>query len=299
MPNQDPVPISVVIPTYGRGQALLDTIESLSGLLHKPAEIIVVDQSASHKPDVAHQLAVWHRDGTIKLISLPEPSIPRAMNTGLLAAVHSIVLFTDDDIKAHEHLVQAHFDMHRQARELIVAGRVIQPWDEERKFSDAGHQFNSLRKTQIRHFMGGNFSIGRQAAIALGGFDENFIGVAYRFEAEFAHRWLNAGYRIQFEPAAAIDHLKVSRGGTRKYGEHLTTFQPYHAVGAYYFLLTTGDSGNGLGCLFRRLAGSIKTRHHLKRPWYIPVTLIAEIRGLLMARRLAGAGPRYIKSDDG
>ena len=128
---------------------------------------------------------------------------------------------------------------------------------------------------------------------------KTFIGVAYRFEAEFAHRWLNAGYQIEFEPAAVIDHLKVSRGGTREYGEHLTTMRPYHAVGAYYYLLTTGRiRKQAKGRIFRRFVESIKTRHHLKHPWYIPVTLIAEIRGLHDgASGWLTQGPRHINSD--
>ena len=115
---------------------------------------------------------------------------------------------------------------------MIIAGRIIQPWDKYQKLSDSGHQFNSTEKKYISCFMGGNFSINKQLAIEIGGFDENFIGVAYRFESEFARRWLNAGYSIVFEPAAAIDHLKVDSGGTREYGEHLTTARPFHAVGA-------------------------------------------------------------------
>ena len=297
--SQNPVPISIVIPTYGREQALIDSIESLLALKNKAAEIIVVDQSEYHKPEVMQQLASWHEDDTIKLISLPQPSIPQAMNTGLLTAKQAIILFVDDDIKAHEYLALVHYDSHQQKiQNLIVAGRVIQPWDENQKLIDGGHQFNSIEKKNISHFMGGNFSINKDQAISIGGFDENFIGVAYRFEAEFAQRWINAGYKIQFEPAAAIDHLKVSSGGTREYGEHLTTVQPYHAVGAYYHLLIAGKGENKFLAVLNRLLKSIKTRHHLKRPWYIPLTLIAEIRGLTMARSLAKAGPRFINKSD-
>ena len=36
--------------------------------------------------------------------------------------------------------------------------------------------------------MGGNFSVRRDIALRLGGFDEQFVRVAYNFEAEFAHR---------------------------------------------------------------------------------------------------------------
>ena len=292
--SHSPVPISIVIPSYGREQALIDTIESLLSLDNTAAEIIVVDQSVSHLPNVAEQLALWHQGNLINLISLPQPSIPRAMNTGLLNASQSIVLFVDDDIKAHEQLVQIHYDAHQHDENLIVAGKVIQPWDEKQTVSDAGHQFNSSEVKYISHFMGGNFSINKDKAIKLGGFDENFIGVAYRFEKEFAGRWANAGYKILFQPTAAIDHLKVPSGGTRKYGEHLTTVQPYHAVGAYYYILISKNTGNKFRKIVNRLLRSVKTRHHLKSPWYIPLTLFAEIRGLIMAQRLARAGPKHI-----
>src|SRR4029078_2122533 len=85
--------------------------------------------------------------------------------------------------------------------------------------------------------MGGNFSIERNRALNLGGFDENFVHVAYRFEAEFAARAIAAGEKIWFEPDASIRHIKASTGGPRSYGEHLTTIKPSHSVGEYYYLM--------------------------------------------------------------
>ena len=292
------VPISIVIPTYGREQPLIDTLESVLTLEQKPAQVIVVDQSVSHQPQVEQQLQQWHQENQITWLKLSEPSIPHAMNSGLIEASQATVLFLDDDIKAHKTLLKAHNLAHQQTQNLIVAGRIIQPWDQKQKLTDAGHQFNSSEKKFISHFMGGNFSINKQQAINLGGFDENFIGVAYRFEAEFAERWLQAGNHILFEPTAVIDHLKVTSGGTREYGEHLTTAQPFHAVGAYYFLLVSKNTDNKWSAILKRLVQSVKTRHHMKRPWYIPLTLVAEIRGLNMARHLAKAGPDYINTSN-
>ncbi len=292
------VPISIIIPTYGREQVLIETIESLRELQTMPAEIIVVDQSESHQADVEGRLTGWVEDGSIRWIKLSSPSIPHAMNTGLLNQTQQTALFVDDDIKAHEHLLEAHYSAHQQSQFLIVAGRVIQPWDENQKLTDSGHQFNSSERKYIDHFMGGNFSVNKSEAIKLGGFDENFVGVAYRFESDFADRWLSAGHKILFEPAAAVDHLKVAAGGTREYGEHLTTAQPYHAVGAHYYLLISKKFSNKTSAVLLRFIQSIKTRHHLKHPWYIPLTLLAELRGLLMALRLSRAGPKYIRVGD-
>lgn len=41
---------------------------------------------------------------------------------------------------------------------------------------------------------------------------------------------------------------------------------------------------------------SVKTRHHLRRPWWIPVTFFAEGLGFLWALSLALRGPRLLPS---
>src|SRR6185369_12123650 len=109
----------------------------------------------------------------------------------------------------------------------------------------------------------------REDALALGGFDENFVRVAYNFEREFADRWRAAGGTIQFTPEAAIRHLKAAAGGTRSFGEHLTTAFPAHSVGAYYFLLRSPLAKHRLRAFAARLVRSVVTRHHLRRPWWI------------------------------
>jgi GT2 family glycosyltransferase len=146
--------------------------------------------------------------------------------------------------------------------------------------------------------MAGNFSVKRDLAVALGGFDENFVHVAYRFERDFADRVLAAGGRIMFEPSATIQHLKAPEGGTRTYGHHLTTFRPSHAVGEYYYLLGR-RSWAGVLALLARPVRAIATRHHLRRPWWIPGTLIAELLGVTWAIALRIRGPRYIAARAG
>jgi hypothetical protein len=39
---------------------------------------------------------------------------------------------------------------------------------------------------------------------------------------------------------------------------------------------------------------AVRTRHHLRRPWWIPLTLIAELRGLLLALRLHRGGAKLL-----
>jgi GT2 family glycosyltransferase len=218
------------------------------------------------------------------------------MNTGLMRAKEAIVLFLDDDVIPDENLVAAHVQAHEEAGVAVVAGRVVQPWDRE-GVGDTSSQFrfSSLERQWVHEFVGCNFSVKRTVGLRIGGFDENFIDVAYRFEADFAERILAEGGRILFEPAASVFHLKAWDGGTRAYGDHLKTAWPSHAVGEYYYLLRRWRSPRGL----RRLAGrpirAIKTRHHLRQPWWIPATLTAELLGLCWGLMLAVRGPRYLQ----
>jgi hypothetical protein len=151
--------------------------------------------------------------------------------------------------------------------------------------------YNTLTPRVCTEFIGCNFLLPRQAAIRLGGFDAAFVRVAYRYEAEFAYRWRQYGQQILYEPRALIHHLRAQRGGTRSYGLHLTTIRPDHAVGRYYYLLRTHHLFAALCVSIGEVFKSVVTRHHFRRPWWIPFTFIAEVRGFLWALRLYAKGP--------
>jgi GT2 family glycosyltransferase len=146
----------------------------------------------------------------------------------------------------------------------------------------------------VREFMGTNFAVRREVALRLRGFDERFVNVAYNFEAEFAYRLNRAGHRIFYEPTACVHHLRVGGGGTRTFGDHLRTFRPNHTVGAYYFILRTWSGWQSLLHLLSHPLLAVATRHHLRHPWWMPATLLAEFSGMAWALVLAAKGPRYL-----
>jgi len=219
------------------------------------------------------------------------------MNRGLLEAIYPTVLFLDDDIIPHSGLIEAHVSALEKTGAALVAGRVVQPWQAGRDFLN-GHDFHfaSPRPAWISDFMGGNFSVRRDTALQLGGFDEQFVRVAYNFETEFAYRLRRSGHRIYYEPAALIDHLRVSTGGTRTFGDHLRSHWPHHAVGAYYSILRTWSGWQSLVRFLCRPLRAISTRHHFCKPWWVPATLLAEFLGMFWALLLLAQGPRYLDS---
>src|SRR5580765_249457 len=101
----DPLPITVAIPSYRREQVLIDTVRSLLDLEKRAGEILVIDQTTDHSPATEASLHQWNESGEIRWHRLPQPSIPRAMNQGLVSARFDIVLFVDDDIVPFPDLV--------------------------------------------------------------------------------------------------------------------------------------------------------------------------------------------------
>jgi len=280
--------LSTVIPTFKRERVLIETLDHLLGLSELPNELLVIDQTLRHEPSTEERLALLDSTASIRLVQLQPPSIPAAMNRGALEARGEILLFLDDDIVPDPRLLQAHLNAHSAHSGDLVAGRVLQPWHEDDHGSDPFTKTLSEPKTE---FMGGNFSIPRELLMKLGGFDENFKGAAYSFEREFADRLLEHGHTIWYEPSALIRHLHHSTGGTRSKGSHLTSWNPRHPVGAYYYLFVSPRVKWRAVKALQRLFRSVVTRHHLKAPWYIPVTLVSEISGLLWALWLRLNGP--------
>jgi glycosyltransferase involved in cell wall biosynthesis len=283
--------LTVVIPTLGRDEVLIDTITALLHLAKLPDEILIIDQTDLHTAQVESQLTDWHNQNRIHWIRLKYKSITHAMNVALRKANSERVLFLDDDIVPDTNLVSAHIDYSTIYPGAIIAGRVLQPWHNgQEDSSEKPFLFNSLHEREVESFMGGNVSIPRKLAIEIGGFDTNFVKVAYHFEAEFAHRWVSNGGKIYYNPNALIHHLKAARGGTRSYGNHLETIKPDHAVGRYYYYLCRYLFKKGLLRSLRELSTVIITKHHLRNPLWIPPTLIAEFTGLLWALILYNSG---------
>jgi len=274
-------------------------------LNYRACEILVIDQTTRHQAKTVIALEKLAISSNIVWRRLDEPSIPKAMNYALMVARGEIVLFLDDDIELTSELVFEHAKEYEDPDVTCVAGRVVQPWEKELDVGESAWEdaqssdpdafrFNSGRRSAVKRFMGGNFSIRRRSALNLGGFDENFVKAAYRFEAEFANRMLHAGLRIMFQPTASLIHLKENTGGTRSFGNHLRSMWPAHSVGRYYYLLMANQTHRRFRKIVFGPLYAVYTRHHLARPWWIPVTLLSELSGVVWALWLFVRGPKHI-----
>ena len=294
--------ITVVIPTFGRHQVLVDTIERALATDPPPVAVIVVDQTPEHPPAVTESLRRFADRGAIRWIRVRTASQPAAMNLGLLAARTQYVLFHDDDVVQDPGIVGAFARAFRRVRGVApscwcVCGQVIQP--EQSVVSIDGSKrhyqfpFHSDRACFLDDAMAGNLCVHRQRAIELGGFDENFLGAAYRCETEFARRVVRSGGKVYFEPKASLRHLRAPTGGVRVHGDNRRTWRPYFPVGSYYIALRTGAREAVRTALWLPWRASV-TRYHVRHPWFIPVTFTSNCLGLGLALSLWARGPRLI-----
>jgi GT2 family glycosyltransferase len=291
--------LTVAIPTYNRGAILVQALEQLVRLDPPPHELLVVDQTKAHPPEIEARLRAFESSGAVRIVRLPEPSIPHAMNVALAEARAPRVLFLDDDSEPRAGLLEAHERALDEPGVWAVVGQVLQPGEVVEHFDervlrggmvrDLEFRFNHDTACDVQNVIACNLSVDRERALAIGGFDERYIAVAYRFETDFAMRVVAAGGRVRFEPAAGLRHLKIPTGGVRAYGDHRTSLSPAHSAGDYYFALRHVPQFRTY--VLQRLRKNVLTRFHLQHPWTIPGKLIGELRGLILARKLAAPKP--------
>ena len=298
-----PREISVAIPTYRRGEILLRTLGLLLRLDPPPGEILVVDQTEAQPPEVERELRRMETEGRIRLLRFSPPSIPRAMNIGLREAKGAAVLFVDDDVEPAPDLVAAHA-ARLGGEHAAVCGQVLQPGETPEPEANKGARGAGFRRdlefrfcgtveTDVANVISCNLSVDRTAALSIGGFDEQFIGSAYRYETDFARRLLAAGRRILFAPEASVRHLRLPAGGTRSRGDHLSRPSPLHSFGDYYFALRHARGAERWTYILRRPFREVRNRFYFMRPWRIPWKWVSESRAFWRALRRNRQGPRW------
>lgn len=289
--------VSVVIPSYQRAEIVLDTIRLLQNQTVQANEILIVDQTDYDEGDpFAAQLKQLDETGQIRWIRLSTPSIPKAMNTGLAKAKSDYVLFLDDDSSFKSTLISAYCMYLEKEKVVAVVGQVVQPYEEpivlasdynegRGIYRDLDFKFNSTEDRWIYNCMAGNLLVNRHQAVKAGGFDEQFEGVAYRFETEFCRRLIRySGQPFLFGPKASIDHLKLSSGGTRSsVPNFLTSISHVHSQGDYYFAFREAKGLERYRYILKRFFSSIVARFYVRSPWWIPVRLLGEARGIFAA----------------
>ncbi|WP_338888920.1 glycosyltransferase family 2 protein [Rhodococcus sovatensis] len=221
-------PITVVICTRDRIDHLRGALSSVLAVEYPDFEVVVVDNAS---PTDATQTYVRSlNDPRVRVVSEPVAGLSRARNTGLRAARHSIVAFTDDDVAVDaKWLSSIARGFGRDVRVTCVSGIVpsgeirthAQAYFDRRvgwassvtpRIYDLAHPPADVPLFPFQVGMygtGANFAVRRSRMFDLGGFDEA-LGVGSPTnggeDLDMFFRVLMAGDKLVYEPAAIVWH---------------------------------------------------------------------------------------------
>jgi GT2 family glycosyltransferase len=227
-PPQSLPPVTVVLCTRDRPDALRMALTSMLVLDYPRFEIVVVDNASA--TEASADVVASIGDARIRLAKEPRPGLARARNCGVMAASHDVVAFTDDDVVVDRWWLQGLLDgFAAGANVACVCGMVAS--GELRSFSQAyfdrrvtwarscSPQTYSLSAPpkgqplfpfQVGQFgTGASFAMRRSVVAALGGFDEA-LGVGSQTRSgediDMFVRVLLAGHQLVYQPSALVWH---------------------------------------------------------------------------------------------
>lgn len=242
--------ISVIIPTYNREEPLRDTLTDILKQDYPNFEVIVVDQTAKHKPETQQFLENLAAAGKIKWFRVNWANLPGARNYGVRRAAGEIILFIDDDVQLPAGFLAAHARNYIEKPQVgAVAGRVLDRMklaNSKENFTieelppeamDAGIAWyyidlvHTVKPQQVLSARGCNMSFRRQVFSEYGlRFDERFKGSAVREESDFCLQFRKTGYIIWYEPEAYLIHLGEETGGCHD----ISTRSPEYQITLYH-----------------------------------------------------------------
>ncbi len=270
------------IPTFNREKVLVDTLKQVLDLKPSADEVIVVDQTKSHEPETENYLKKQAKTRRIKWIKQELPNKPKALNRLLKETATDVLVVIDDDVLIpKKDFLSKHLLNYLKEDVVAVAGRVTQPkgfkyhvlppkYDKKNEYKYFPINYTK-RKEWLATYIGCNYSVKVDFMKSIGGYDENFIGSAYKEEIDSALRIWKAGGNIVFDPKAHINHLAAPSGGARlnQFSEWKVSFSSnyfsakHYFPGPYYLVQTFLDIHR---YVFRRT--------NVNRPWILPYSFI-------------------------
>ena len=224
----DVLDVSVIIVTLNRPDCVKRCLDRLIAQRPAARQIIVVDASAdtltkdvvSAFPSVQY---LRNDNGFGRMTA--------SRNIGLKQATGSIIAFVDDDAFAHDDWLINIFSTYTDPHIGVVGGRALnnQPGEESHgvnrigKISQTGKiegnfAANPERIIEVDHVMGCNMSYRREVLAELGGFREDYPGISGLCEdTDMCLRVRQLGYKILFNPTAAVDHIGAPQSVGRRF----------------------------------------------------------------------------------
>jgi GT2 family glycosyltransferase len=231
--------VSLIIPTYNRGEVLANTIDMALAQDYPDYEVIVVDQSTS--PSVnANQYARY--GDRIRFLTLPRPSMPGARNAGVMAAHGEIVIFIDDDVVFGSDFVAGHVRGYDDPSVGGVTGLTCPArcTNDEEVMAEmctlyALKAIPPAGTADVEWVVGCNSSYRRSLLLEAGLYDERFKSQCD--DSDISVRVRQSGHRLLLDTRFRLIHLELKSGGARNRDPRWNERELDHMQSSLYFFI--------------------------------------------------------------
>lgn len=161
--------VAIVIPCYQYARFLAGAIESALDQRVPAAEILVVDDGSTDRPET-----VVVRYASVRLISQPNRGLAAARNAGLHAVDSDKVIFLDADDRLLPITIEAGlaaFEQRPEAAFVYGPYREVRRLRQPKRFREASGREDLIRSNMIG--MIGTVMFDRDKLLKVGGFDES------------------------------------------------------------------------------------------------------------------------------
>lgn len=221
-PKSPSIPeLSVLVPTYGRPEALRRVVEQLAKQTLDPHrfELVVVDDGGDPAAD-SDPATTPFRSSVLRQ-SNAGPAAAR--NAGLALCKAPLVLILNDDAVPSEDLLEQHLAAHRElgAGHAVLGSFRFTENSRRSAFtrlldeSDLLFQFSSLVDGKVlgwSYFWTCNISLSKEAILEVGGFDAVRFDQALCEDVELGFRLVRGGLQIVYREECRAEHEHVWSG---------------------------------------------------------------------------------------
>ncbi|MCC2667973.1 MAG: putative glycosyltransferase [Armatimonadetes bacterium] len=208
--------VTIVIPTYGRPDALLQTLEALLRLDYPRDrwEAVVVDDGSPSDIQAPVQEWIERTGAPVRLFRQMNAGPAAARNRGAAEARGKYLIFIDNDVLVQPDFLRLHLTALEANPNTWIGGRVLQPRELQQtpfgRYRDRQHErfHQSFQSDQLQETVWvttQNLALPRQDFEELGGFDQSFT-IASSEDWELGFRARNSGTRILYHPGITVLH---------------------------------------------------------------------------------------------